>query len=306
MRILLTGANGFLGSRILEKLIVNNEVYITLRKDSQTNRIDSIIQKSRVKVFFVDENNTLEIENLFKNEEIELIVHCATDYGKQKDYFFKVFESNVLFPLKLLEIGIKYNLKYFINTDSYFNKDNLTYNALPNYSKTKKLFLSYLRDMGKNISIINMRLEHVYGPNDNGDKFITYLVKNMKLNEKIPLTFGHQKRDFVFVDDVAEVYNNIILNITKLPTTYFEDLEIGQGKSIHLRNFIEMLSVKIKTESILDYGAIEYRDDEIMNSFANNSLSQWAKQFDINFNFMDVDEGIEKMLSYEYNQNLSK
>ena len=29
---------------------------------------------------------------------------------------------------------------------------------------------------------------------------------------------------------------------------------------------------KIKTESILDYGAIEYRDDEIMNSFANNSL----------------------------------
>ena len=43
-----------------------------------------------------------------------------------------------------------------------------------------------------------------------------------------------------------------------------------------------------------------------MNSFANNSLSQWAKRFDINFNFMDVNEGIEKMLSYEYNQNLSK
>jgi nucleoside-diphosphate-sugar epimerase len=205
-----------------------------------------------------------------------------------------------------LEIGIKYNLKYFINTDSYFNKDNLTYNALPNYSKTKKLFLSYLKDMGKDISIINMRLEHVYGPNDNSDKFITYLVKNMKLNKKIPLTFGHQKRDFVFVDDVAEVYNNIILNITKLPTPYFEDLEIGLGKSIHLRDFIEILSLKIKTESILDYGVIEYRDDEIMNSFANNSLSQWAKRFDINFNFMDVNEGIEKMLSYEYNQNLSK
>lgn len=51
--------------------------------------------------------------------------------------------------------------------------------------------------------------------------------------------FGHQKRDFVFVDDVAEVYNNIILNITKLPTPYFEDLEIGLGKSIHLRDFIE-------------------------------------------------------------------
>ena len=104
MRILLTGANGFLGSRILERLIVNNEVYITLRKDSQTNRIDSIIQEARVKVFFVDENNTLEIENLFKNEEIELIVHCATDYGKQK-----VFESNVLFPL---EIGVKYRFVF--------------------------------------------------------------------------------------------------------------------------------------------------------------------------------------------------
>lgn len=304
MKILLTGANGFLGSRLLEMLIINNIITITLRKKSNTNRIKSIIESNEIKKLYIDDITDEEIENFFKFEKFDLVVHCATDYGKQKESFYKVFDSNVLFPLKLLEIGLKYGLKYFINTDSYFNKKHLTYNALPNYSKTKKLFLGYLKEIGNNIIILNMRLEHIYGPNDNDDKFIPFLLNKLIKNEEISLTHGHQKRDLIYIDDVVDSYLKVISVLDKIENPYFKDLEIGSGHSIELRCFIEIMKTTLKSSSVLHYGTINYRDDEIMNSFANDSLQKFGLQHNIELNFRSVNEGIKDML--EYHQKVLK
>lgn len=304
MKILLTGANGFLGSRLLEMLTVNNAVAITLRKGSKTDRIKDILESYEIKKLYTDSISDNEMENFFKFEKFDLIIHCATDYGKQKESFYKVFDSNVLFPLKLLEIGLKYGLKYFINTDSYFNKKHLTYNALPNYSKTKKLFLGYLKEIGNNIVILNMRLEHIYGPNDNDDKFIPFLLNKLINNEEISLTHGHQKRDLIYIDDVVDSYLKVISVLDKIEKPYFQDLEIGSRNSIELRSFIEIMKTTLKSSSILHYGAINYRDDEIMNSFANDSLQEFGLQHNIELNFRSVNEGIKDML--EYHQKVLK
>ena len=304
MKILLTGANGFLGSRLLEMLNVNNAVAITLRKGSKTDRIKDILESYEIKKLYTDSISDNEMENFFKFEKFDLIIHCATDYGKQKESFYKVFDSNVLFPLKLLEIGLKYGLKYFINTDSYFNKKHLTYNALPNYSKTKKLFLGYLKEIGNNIVILNMRLEHIYGPNDNDDKFIPFLLNKLINNEEISLTHGHQKRDLIYIDDVVDSYLKVISVLDKIENPYFKDLEIGSRNSIELRRFIEIMKTTLKSSSILHYGAINYRDDEIMNSFANDSLQEFGLQHNIELNFRSVNEGIKDML--EYHQKVLK
>lgn len=306
MKILLTGANGFLGSHLLKKLVIEHDVSITLRKKSKLERILILLETKNVKKLYIDDVTNLEIENFFKNEKIELIIHCATDYGKKTDYFCTVFESNVLFPLKLLEIGLNNGLKYFINTDSYFNKENITYNALPNYSKTKKLFLSYLKEIGKDISIINMKLEHIYGPNDNKDKFISFLFQNLIENNEIPLTHGHQKRDFVYIDDATDAYTKVVSKISNTPASYFKDLEIGSGESVCLKRFIERMALVMNSSSVLNYGALEYRDDEIMNSFANNSLREWGLEYGINFNFRNFNTGIDKMVKYEELKYLTK
>ena len=140
MNILLTGANGFLGSHLLKTAVQHHNVFITLRAHSNITRIEQIIRDFNIPVLYTDSSNEFEIESFFDTNEIEMIIHCATDYGRQEKYFHRTFETNVLFPLKLIEIGLSKKLKYFINTDSYFNKDFMSYNALPKYSKTKKLW----------------------------------------------------------------------------------------------------------------------------------------------------------------------
>lgn len=299
MKILLTGANGFLGSRLLEVLMINHQVAVTLRKNSKTDRIQNILESEIVKIIYTDVVSDEELEVFFQTEKFDLVVHCATDYGKQKESFYKVFDSNVLFPLKLLEIGLKYGLKYFINTDSYFNKKHLTYNALPNYSKTKKLFLGYLKELGNKIIILNMRLEHIYGPNDNNDKFIPFLFNKLTNNEQISLTHGNQKRDFIYIDDVVDSYIKVISILDKIQQPYFQDLEVGSGKSIELKEFIELMKTTLNSKSILDYGAIDYRDDEIMNSFANASLQEIALLYGIECKFRNIKQGIYEIIQIQ-------
>lgn len=130
MTILLTGATGFLGSHLLNALLENSyEVVILKRSFSNTKRIESLLP--RVKSYDID---LVDLEDVFNENKIETILHTATNYGRDGSSFFDLIQTNVLFPVKLLELAVKYNIKNFINTDTALNS------SVSNYSLTKKTF----------------------------------------------------------------------------------------------------------------------------------------------------------------------
>ena len=266
--ILLTGATGFLGSRILSALLKNgNEVVVVKRSFSNTDKIGEFLSDEKLHTFDIDLS---EPRKLFEKYPIETIIHTATEYGRGTTPVIKTLEANLMLPIRLAELGISYGVKCFINTDSFFNKENKSYSGLPSYSLSKKNLLTWLTNLSKELKIINVILEHVYGPHDDRSKFVEYAIQEIAVKKiaKIALTHGHQKRDFIYVDDVAEAYIKLI-EYGRKENFLFKNFEVGSGESHSIRDFIETIKLLSGSSTELCFGAIEYRSDEIMKSTAD-------------------------------------
>ena len=138
----------------------------------------------------------------------------------------------------------------------------------------------------------------MYGPMDDSSKFLVWLVKEM-LNERnqiINLTSGIQKRDFLYIDDVVEVFNLIINNKNNLKG--FNEYEVGTGVLTTVKDFVFKVAnhiekkTNLKIISKLNFGYFPYRNNEIMEPELNNSkLVQlgWIPKF-------DLEKGLKKTL----------
>lgn len=269
MRILITGATGFLGSH-LTKALINEDYEIAILKRSYSNtwRISGILKD--VKTFNID---TCSIDEPFKEcGQFDVVIHTATEYGRSGEAFSQLLQSNVSFPLKLLETAISYKTKLFINTDSFIHKSNYSFQHLAGYAITKQQFLQWIKVYShlEKIKLVNLKLEHVYGPFDTEGKFIPFVLENCLKNvPELNLTLGNQKRDFIHISDVISAYSTIISrNIEAFQ--YFQEYGVGSGSSLSIRQLVELIHEKTKSNTLLRFGAIPYQKNEVMESKANN------------------------------------
>lgn len=262
--VLLTGATGFLGSHLLEVLIKKNFQVVALKRTTSNPwRIQSLA--GQYKSFDVDIHS---VEQIFEEQRIDCVIHTACNYGRNASAVSEVVETNLIFGLKLLEVGIKKQVTTFINTDSFLPKYT---NA---YSLSKKHLVEWLKLQSNSIQVINLKLEHMYGPKDDETKFIAWLVAQLKQKApQINLTSGIQRRDFIYIDDVVSAIVCVLNNTDGLKR--FNEFEVGSGESIQVKTFVENLKHVFekhhgKSSTQLNFGAIAYRTDEIMNFNVNN------------------------------------
>jgi nucleoside-diphosphate-sugar epimerase len=281
--VLLTGAAGFLGSFVLRELI--NEGFsptVIIRSKTNIWRIQDLIPHCTV---LKSDNWTLEANKIFENQNIDAIIHTATCYGKRES-FTEVLTTNLLLPIKLLEEGIKNGVKIFINTDSFFAKKEFKQHYLKDYTLSKRMLEKTLIHLAGKVKIANLRLEHVYGENDEVGKFFPEMIRKLLQNEpELLLTEGLQRRDFIYAKDVSMAYISLLANIEKLD--HYEEFEVGTGRSITLKQFVEKIAHESNTNTKLRFGALQMRQDEIMDSHANQTSLEslgWKVQNNIEEN----------------------
>ena len=266
--ILMTGGTGFLGSHLLNKILSNNiSVVLLKRSHSSLNNIENFINNPFLKIYDVD---LIDVKDVFNENKIDVIIHTATDYGRN-GFLTEVLNSNLIFPLSIIQEAIKHKVPYFINTDTFFNKGDLKYSHLINYSISKKLFLESIKEISSDIKIINMRIEHMFGVNDSINKFVPKIINKLVNNEpSIQLTDGFQKRDFIYIKDVVDAFYSILKSLSDYSHPNFKTYDVGLGASMSIREFATTLKEKTNSISFLDFGAIPTKKDEIMDSFANS------------------------------------
>ncbi|WP_061538993.1 NAD-dependent epimerase/dehydratase family protein [Collimonas fungivorans] len=290
--ILLTGATGFLGSNLAQKLVASgHQVIVLKRSSSKLDRLASILPALSV-------YDITDLSAPFKEHgKVDAIIHTATCYGRNGESAAEIFEANVAFPLRLLETATLFDVNTFFNTDTFFNSGTIVYKYLNGYALSKNHFLEWgkLFADSQKIRFVNIRLEHMYGPGDDASKFIIHVLRQLLANvPEIKLTPGEQKRDFIYVDDVVAAYE-ILLEKSDSQTDLFQQYGLGSGKAVTVREFVELAHKITGSSAFLNFGALSYRENEIMSSAADterlNSLG-WLSQ-------TDLAEGIREMASQE-------
>jgi len=261
--ILLTGGTGFLGSHLAKRLVYEGfDVIIIKRSTSKLSPLESII--NQVRFYDLD---SIDIEKIFQENVIDIIIHCATNYGRFAVPPTDIIQANLFLPLKILQIAENYPVKTFINTDTILDK-RVSY-----YSLSKKHFLDWLSLFSQKMVCISVALEHFYGPFDDRSKFVSKIILDL-LHEVdfIDLTLGEQKRDFIYIDDVVEAFMTLINFSFDVPNNLYR-YEIGTGKNIEIREFVQTVKTMTGNKvTRLNFGMLPYRENEIMESHVDISM----------------------------------
>lgn len=295
--ILLTGATGFLGSNLLKRLMeARFDVCSIKRMSSSLHRVEEVIDCCK----WYDWQPGI-IKQIFKDNPIRIVIHCATNYGREDSEYFNVYQTNLFFPLEILEYAIKYGCKYFINTDTFSVKEidciwkdgKKPYKGV--YTTTKYLFTHIVRDQIEkwDISFINFQLEHLYGPKDGEKKFVGFLLKQLQENVKeLELTEGTQIRDWIYLEDVLDAYITVIRQISNFKSRAFHQIEVGTGNGSSVREFVEIAKSLTNSSTELLFGKKELHHSELSCSFADIHVLQslgWHSKY-------RIEDGIKKIL----------
>jgi len=289
--ILITGAAGFIGRQLVNKL----EEY-----DVKIFQIDDLSQDPLIEPhdnLIKDNVQNIKKEFLLDNE-IDSVVHLAAKKNV-KDSFFNLNNSveNYDMTLKLYGACVESNVRNFYIASTCeiygFQNENLNENSkfIPHspyaVSKVANEYLSDVYMMLKeDFKVTSLNFFNTYGPSEGADAVIPNFISKAVNNEVIKIEGdGTQARDFTYIDDTINLLINLIFS-----DKYYRSVNIGSGKDVSVNELLNLVKKNFKD---VKYEYIEKRPNEIKTFIADNSLI--IKEFNFKLN-IGIEEGFKKVV----------
>ena len=247
-KIIITGASGSIGSKLLEELSTKYFVYAIYRGrgDKFSNKL-----RSNKNIQIISLNNFLRNNNSLNN--IECIFHTITNYGLDSKDLRLVKEVNEILSIKILNRSIELGVKKFINFNTCLDS------RINVYAKTKKSFVSKAKKILKDnkICFIDLSLHNVFGPNLKSSRLIYEFIKSIKnKNHEFTLKNNYLKKDFIYISDLIELCKVLVLHNFNYQKNYIL-IQVGSGKSYKLSTIVNLLKLysgsSIKIRNSISY-----------------------------------------------------
>ncbi|MBL1210290.1 NAD-dependent epimerase [Geminocystis sp. GBBB08] len=276
MKILVTGAAGFVGFYLSQKLLsLGNEVIgldnlndyydVSLK----TARLSQIQEEKDFTFHKLDLTDRDKIEQLFAENKFDIVVNLAAQagvrYSLQNPHAY--VDSNLVGFMNILESCRDHNIKHLVfassssvygaNTKIPFSTSDNVDHPVSLYAATKKAneLMAHTYSHLYNLPCTGLRFFTVYGPWGRPD--MAYFLFTKAILEKKPIkvfNYGKMRRDFTYIDDIVEGVVRVINHIPhhnsnwsganpdpSISNAPYKIYNIGNNQPVELIKFIETI-----------------------------------------------------------------
>jgi len=311
-RVLVTGAGGFIGSRLLDRFLkretFDGEVLGVV--DSARfawHLVDIDLDRSpRVRVERADQFDSDAMRELLGRFKPDTLIHLAA-VGVDPSAADSPLNLplNHEFTLRLLDDFIGSGGKRFVFAGSCFEYGQVSGGSCVTegqicvpvtvYGRSKLMATEGIlgRVQTSGIEAVILRPFHTYGPAENPNRIVPYLIRAARQGRVASLTKGEQVRDFVYVADVADAFIAATLQPLPHPGKIYN---VSTGRATSLREFARALDAILPGEAIRRWGDREYPENEIMTLVgANDSIRADLGWFPAK----NLESGLEETIAWQ-------
>ena len=297
-KIIIIGGTGFVGFHLAKFLLKKNyEIVSVSRKKPKKIRF-----LKKVKYIRADIVLKKKLLNSLKNHlDSQFVINCGGEVEHKK--IKKTFLSHSKGSINVANIFLKKSLKKFIQIGSSLEygslkspqSENFSCSPESNYSNAKYLASKNLLNLYKNynLPLIIIRPYQLYGPAQDTNRFIPFVIKACLQNKYFPCSEGKQRRDFLYIDDFV----NFIFKVIIKDNIKGEIFNIGYGHPNKIKEIISKITKMVK-KGRPQYGKIKLRIEENLITYPNIKkaikLTGWKPK-------IKIDLGLKKTIKYYRN-----
>ncbi|HEX3794031.1 MAG TPA: SDR family NAD(P)-dependent oxidoreductase [Acidimicrobiales bacterium] len=276
-RVLVTGGTGFLGSYVVKRLVAEGSK-VTAVSSSVSAASPKRLTEVRDSIDLVEANlrDASSLAHVVANVQPELVIHQAafTHVGKSFSRIDENVQTNIQGTVNLL-LALNGNFERFVyvgSGDVYgdapvpFREDGPVRPASP-YAVSKYAAEQFCRMFHQAYGwpITCLRPFNVYGPSQSPDRIIPELIISALSGRDLKMTEGRQTREFMFVEDVAEVFVRALTQ----PGIDGEVINVSRGEEVSIRELaVTVLELMGNPVQGL-FGALDNRPNEIWRMFGD-------------------------------------
>ncbi|WHZ28950.1 MAG: hypothetical protein OJF51_003750 [Nitrospira sp.] len=247
-RVLVTGASGFLGSHLCQRL-----VQCGVEAHAVSRTLEGAPSENP-RWWRVDLEDYAATRSLFESVKPQVVFHLSGHATGDPDirHVVPIFRSQLLTTVHLLTISSEIGCRRIILTGSLTEPQAGQVDNPPSspYAASKwasnafgRMFQSLYQT-----PVVIVRPYMVYGPNQNQKKVIPYCIQSLMQGDQPKLTSGEWRADWIYVDDVIDGFIAAML----VPEIEGLTLDLGTGQLVSvgamIRQIVEIMGVPIKPQ----------------------------------------------------------
>lgn len=268
--VFLIGGSGFIGKNLARFLYDRYTIYV-YDKYIDTTFFSAYPAIHTVSLDLISQQ--IPTKSVVAPDYIINLATSVTAAERDLSLFDELVSSNLKILLNLYDrFKEDTTLKLFVqfgSSEEYGSKETpfietMRENPSSPYALVKQLTTNTALMLYRNyhFPVTVVRPGNLFGPMQNRNKFIPYIINRLKNSEPVNVSLCEQKRDFIYVDDFS---NAIYKLLTHYKDAQGKIVNISTGESISLKEIIEMYKAQLFSDSVIHYGAVPYRENEAMN-----------------------------------------